>query len=111
MLHLLRSAAWANGCDHHNNNATTGGEGRMGGRRRSAYINIDGCAMMRRMAELHLSLSVLVIVAIDRHAVGGGAELLTCADLAVLRHTASVNFVHAQRGTSTGWGGDEAVGW
>ncbi|KAL3827655.1 hypothetical protein ACHAXA_000528 [Cyclostephanos tholiformis] len=69
---------------------------------------VDGDGMTRKMTYITnrlLALPVPVIVAIDGHAVGGGAELSTCADLVVLSRDATVRFVHARRGASTGWGG------
>ena len=60
--------------------------------------------MTRLTNHLH-SLPVLSISAIDGHAMGGGAELTTCTDLVVLSRTAKIQFVHARRGASVGWGG------
>lgn len=55
--------------------------------------------------DLILSLPVLSVCAVDGFAVGGGAELTTCTDLVVLSRGATVQFVHAERGASPGWGG------
>ena len=68
----------------------------------------DGEEMLFRMTTITnqlLSLPVLTIAAIDGYAMGGGAELTTATDLVVLSHTANIQFVHAKRGASTGWGG------
>ena len=51
------------------------------------------------------SLSVPSIAAVDGNAIGGGAELTTCTDFVVLAYNARVQFVHAKRGASPGWGG------
>ena len=67
-----------------------------------------GEEMLHRMTKITnqlLSLPVVTIAAVDGYAMGGGAELTTAADLVVLSHDAIVQFVHAKRGASTGWGG------
>ena len=60
---------------------------------------------MTRVTNQLLSLPVLSICAVDGFAVGGGAELTTATDLVVLSRTAKIQFVHAKRGASLGWGG------
>ncbi|KAL7543408.1 hypothetical protein ACHAXR_012692 [Thalassiosira sp. AJA248-18] len=60
---------------------------------------------MTRVTNQLMSLPVVSISAIDGYAVGGGAELTTCTDLVVLSRSATVQFVHAKRGASFGWGG------
>ena len=67
-----------------------------------------GEEMLHRMTTITnqlLSLPVVTIAAVDGYAMGGGAELTTAADLVVLSHDAIIQFVHAKRGASTGWGG------
>ncbi len=68
----------------------------------------DGETMLHHMTRVTnqlLSLPVLSISAVDGYAVGGGAELTTCTDLVVLSRNAKIQFVHAKRGASPGWGG------
>lgn len=68
----------------------------------------EGGNMLRHMTRVtnHLhSLPLLSVAAVDGHAVGGGAELTTATDLVVLSHRAQIQFVHAKRGASPGWGG------
>ena len=68
----------------------------------------DGSNMIQHMARVTnqlLSLPILSICAVDGFAVGGGAELTTCTDLVVLNRNAKIEFVHAKRGASPGWGG------
>ena len=60
---------------------------------------------MTRVTNQLLSLPMLTICAVDGFAVGGGAELTTCTDLVVLNRNAKIEFVHAKRGASFGWGG------
>jgi len=60
---------------------------------------------MTRVTNQLISLPVLSISAVDGYAVGGGAELQTCTDLVVLSRSAKIQFVHAKRGASMGWGG------
>ena len=68
----------------------------------------QGVNMIQHMTkvtnQLH-SLPVLSICAVDGYAVGGGAELTTCTDLVVLGRNATIQFLHAKRGASFGWGG------
>lgn len=68
----------------------------------------QGINMIQHMTkvtnQLH-SLPVLSICAVDGYAVGGGAELTTCTDLVVLGRNATIQFLHAKRGASFGWGG------
>ena len=51
------------------------------------------------------ALPAVVIAAVEGAALGGGAELLTAADLVVCARTARIGFVHAALGVSPGWGG------
>ncbi len=67
-----------------------------------------GEAMARFMTDLldrmH-RLPCVVIAAVEGVALGGGAEILTAADLVVAAEGASIGFVHATLGVSPGWGG------
>jgi ethylmalonyl-CoA/methylmalonyl-CoA decarboxylase len=68
----------------------------------------DGVLMSALMTETLnrlRSLPLLSIAAIDGPAVGGGAELATCADWRCMSEGASIRFVHARMGASPGWGG------
>ena len=47
----------------------------------------------------------LSVACVQGAAVGGGAELMTCADLRVIQRDARVQFVHGRLGLSPGWGG------
>jgi ethylmalonyl-CoA/methylmalonyl-CoA decarboxylase len=60
--------------------------------------------MTRLTNHLH-SLPILSISAIDGFAIGGGAELTTSTDMVALSRSSKIQFVHAQRGASMGWGG------
>ena len=74
----------------------------------TSHLLRDGKNMlyhMTRVTNQLLSLPVLSISAIDGYAMGGGAELTTCTDLVVLSTNAKIQFVHAKRGASPGWGG------
>jgi ethylmalonyl-CoA/methylmalonyl-CoA decarboxylase len=50
-------------------------------------------------------LPCVVVAAVEGTALGGGAEILTAADLVVAGERASIGFVHASLGVSPGWGG------
>ncbi len=56
------------------------------------------CARLRALPQLS-------VACVQGAAVGGGAELMTCADLRVIQSDARVQFVHARLGLSPGWGG------
>jgi ethylmalonyl-CoA/methylmalonyl-CoA decarboxylase len=51
------------------------------------------------------ALPQVSIACVQGAAVGGGAELMTCADLRIIQRDARVQFVHGQLGLSPGWGG------
>jgi ethylmalonyl-CoA/methylmalonyl-CoA decarboxylase len=50
-------------------------------------------------------LRCVVIAAVEGVALGGGAEILTAADLVIASEGASIGFVHATLAVSPGWGG------
>lgn len=52
-----------------------------------------------------VALPQITVACVQGAAVGGGAELMTCADLRVIQSDARVQFVHAKLGLSPGWGG------
>ncbi|MFT5587146.1 MAG: enoyl-CoA hydratase/carnithine racemase [Cognaticolwellia sp.] len=56
------------------------------------------CARLRAIPQLS-------IACVQGAAVGGGAELMTCADLRIIQQDARVQFVHARLGLTPGWGG------
>ncbi|KAL7466739.1 hypothetical protein ACHAXS_007024 [Conticribra weissflogii] len=60
---------------------------------------------MARLTNHLISLPILSISAVDGYAIGGGAELTTSTDIVVLSRDAKIQFVHAKRGASMGWGG------
>ena len=65
-------------------------------------------AMLVFMGEVCARLQAipqLSVACVQGAAVGGGAELMTCADLRVIQADARVQFVHARLGLSPGWGG------
>lgn len=67
-----------------------------------------GDAMARFMTALldrMRRLGCVVIAAVEGSALGGGAEILTAADLVVASESASIGFVHATLAVSPGWGG------
>ena len=60
---------------------------------------------MRDLTERVAALPLVSAVALDGPAVGGGAELCTCADWRFIAQDATIRFVHAKLGISPGWGG------
>lgn len=50
-------------------------------------------------------LPLVSVAAIEGHAIGGGAELATCADFRVWAPGAKMRFVQAKMGITPGWGG------
>ncbi len=68
----------------------------------------DAGAMSRRMQSVLAALEALpipVIAAVDRFALGGGAEVAVAADLRVASHDAVLAFKHGDFAVSTAWGG------
>jgi ethylmalonyl-CoA/methylmalonyl-CoA decarboxylase len=63
------------------------------------------CAYMTETLDRLAALPVVVVAAVEGAALGGGAELLTCADIVVAGSSARIGFVHASLGVSPGWGG------
>lgn len=63
------------------------------------------CAYMTDTLDRLAALPMVCIAAVEGSALGGGAELLTVADVAVAGQSARIGFVHASLGVSTGWGG------
>ncbi len=73
-----------------------------------AHLLEAGEAMARAMQgalDRLAGLPVLGIAAVEGVALGGGAELLTAADVVVAAEDARIGFVHAALGVSPGWGG------
>ncbi len=62
-------------------------------------------AFMQAAVDALAGLDAVVIAAAEGAAMGGGAELLTAADIVVAAPTARVGFVHARLGVSPGFGG------
>jgi ethylmalonyl-CoA/methylmalonyl-CoA decarboxylase len=60
---------------------------------------------MRDLTERVAGLPLVSAVALDGSAIGGGAELCTCADWRFIAQDATIRFVHAKLGISPGWGG------
>ncbi|MCK6525418.1 enoyl-CoA hydratase/isomerase family protein [Myxococcota bacterium] len=60
---------------------------------------------MRDLTERVAALPLVSAVALDGAAIGGGAELCTCADWRFIAQDATIRFVHARLGISPGWGG------
>lgn len=60
---------------------------------------------MRELTERVAALPLVSAVALDGAAIGGGAELCTCADWRFIAQDATIRFVHAKLGISPGWGG------
>jgi ethylmalonyl-CoA/methylmalonyl-CoA decarboxylase len=60
---------------------------------------------MRDLTERIAALPLVSAVALDGAAIGGGAELCTCADWRFIAQDATIRFVHAKLGISPGWGG------
>lgn len=100
--------AFCSGLDLHDNdpkNVEHAEEAHIGSTGSSLKEGPNMIRHMTRVTNQFLSLPVLSIAAVDGHAVGGGAELTTCTDLVVLSRSAKIEFVHAKRGASMGWGG------
>lgn len=99
---------FCSGLDLHDNAQAVEADGKDANNDTSPHPLKEGINMLHHMTrvtnQLH-SLPVLSVSAIDGYAVGGGAELTTCTDLAVLSRNAEIRFVHAKRGASLGWGG------
>ena len=69
---------------------------------------VDGAAMALRMQAVLAALEALpipVVAAIDRFALGGGAEVAVAADLRVASQDAVVAFKHGDFAVSSAWGG------
>ena len=60
---------------------------------------------MRDLTERIAAAPLVSAVALDGSAIGGGAELSTCADWRFIAQDATIRFVHAKLGISPGWGG------
>ncbi len=60
--------------------------------------------MTNALNRLH-QLPCPVIGAINGHAIGGGAEIVTATDLRVMSDQAQIRFVQVRMGLTTGWGG------
>ncbi|MEL6343416.1 MAG: enoyl-CoA hydratase/isomerase family protein [Myxococcota bacterium] len=63
------------------------------------------CAMMTDVTDRLSALPVVIVAAVEGHAIGGGAELLTVADVVIAARSARIGFIHARLGVSPGWGG------
>jgi len=63
------------------------------------------CAFMTDTLDRISALPVVIFAAVDGYALGGGAELITVADVVFAAEGATVGFVHAALGVSPGWGG------
>ena len=67
-----------------------------------------GAKMAERMQTILERLNALpvpVIAAVDQFALGGGAEVMLAAHLAIAHRDAIISFRHVRFGVSTGWGG------
>ena len=62
-------------------------------------------AFMQAAVDRLAGLDAIVIAAVEGAALGGGAELVTAADVVVAAPTARIGFVHARLGVSPGFGG------
>lgn len=99
---------FCSGLDLHDNEQTDAKNVEDGNTSSTARSLKEGPHMIHHMTRVTnqlISLPVLSISAIDGYAVGGGAELTTCTDMVVLSRSAKIQFVHAKRGASMGWGG------
>jgi enoyl-CoA hydratase/carnithine racemase len=63
------------------------------------------CAVMGETLDRLWQLPVVVVAAVEGAALGGGAELLSAADVVFAAQNAQVGFIHARLGVSPGWGG------
>ena len=62
-------------------------------------------AFMQQTVDRLAALDAIVIAAVEGPALGGGAELVTAADVVIAGPTARFGFVHARLGVSPGFGG------
>ncbi|KAF9194564.1 enoyl CoA hydratase domain-containing protein 1 [Haplosporangium sp. Z 767] len=62
-------------------------------------------ALMTSTLTRFMRLPILTIAAIEKAAIGGGAEMTTFCDHRCLTEQAKVQFVQTQMGVVTGWGG------
>jgi ethylmalonyl-CoA/methylmalonyl-CoA decarboxylase len=76
---------------------------------RGALANATGgkgmCDWMTELLNAIYTAPYLSVAVIEGVALGGGAELATATDFRLLSSKARLQFVHAKRGLSPGWGG------
>lgn len=63
------------------------------------------CEYMTGVLDRLADLPAVIVAAVDGVALGGGAELVSCADVVVAGADARLGFVHASLGLTPGWGG------
>ena len=63
------------------------------------------CMFMHTITTRLFNLPLVSVAAIDGHALGGGAELVTACDFRVAASKAKIGFVQAKLNVSPGWGG------
>jgi ethylmalonyl-CoA/methylmalonyl-CoA decarboxylase len=76
---------------------------------RGALADANGgrgmCAWMTELLNAIYTAPYVSVAVIEGVALGGGAELATATDFRLLSTKARLQFVHAKRGLSPGWGG------
>jgi enoyl-CoA hydratase/carnithine racemase len=63
------------------------------------------CAVMSDALNRLWRLPAVVVAAVEGAALGGGAEILSTADVVFAADTSLIGYVHASLGVSPGWGG------
>eukprot|EP00667_Euglena_gracilis_P016574 EG_transcript_17348 len=67
------------------------------------------CLLMQdTLRRLH-DCDVISVAAVEGKALGGGAELTTACDFRAMARDATIQFLQARMGVSTGWGGGERL--
>jgi ethylmalonyl-CoA/methylmalonyl-CoA decarboxylase len=74
---------------------------------RSSLLNRGGemCDWMTASIDRMAALPMYIFGCVEGAALGGGAELLTACDEVICSSDATIGFVQASLGVSTGWGG------
>ncbi len=82
-----------------------GGDLKALGALRSAEAGAEMSQRMQRVLDGLEALPIPVVAAVDRYAIGGGAEVALAADLRVASADAVIAFRHGDFGVCSAWGG------
>ena len=72
---------------------------------RTAEQGVEMFDLMTSTLDGLYDLPCITVAAVEGHAKGGGAEMLTACDFRVFADDADVQYVHSRMGISPGWGG------